>query len=341
MVTFESDYTNGACKEIMERLAETNDDRQTGYMHDDYCESARKKIAEACGDPDAFVYFAVGGTQANALVTGSVLKDYQGVMAAKTGHISLHEGGAIEFTGHKVIELGHKDGKVQAEELENYLKVFYADENLDKMVFPGMLYISHPTEYGTLYTKTELAKLSEICHQYGMKLYLDGARLGYGLAALNTDVTLKDIYRLCDIFYIGGTKVGAFCGEAIVFARGCEPEHFETVAKQRGALIAKGRLVGVQFDTLFTDGLYERIGRHAIDMAMRIRDLFVSRGYRMYLDSPTNQQFVILDNKKMEELKSKVGFAFWEKYDEEHTVVRFASSWSTTEEDMAYLESIV
>jgi len=341
MISFESDYNNGACPRVLDALIRTNGEIQTGYLQDDYCVSARAKIAEACGDRDAQIYFAVGGTQTNALVIGTMLRDYECVLAPDTGHISLHEGGAIEFTGHKVQTLAQKDGKVAAETLSSYLELFYADENNEKMTFPGMLYISHPTEYGTLYTKAELTALSEICHRYGMRLFLDGARLGYGLAAQGTDVTMKDIYALTDVFYIGGTKVGALCGEAIVFTKKNMPAHFDTTAKQRGAMIAKGRLLGVQFDALFTDDTYMKISAHAIDMAMKIRDLFTSKGYRMFLDSPTNQQFVILENRKMEELRPLVGFCFWEKYDDTHTVVRFASSWATTEEDLKYLSEII
>ena len=341
MVSFESDYNNGACPQVLKALTETNGEQLPGYLCDRLCKDAAEKIKKAAGVPKAEVYFTVGGTQANALVIGTALKDYQAVVAAKTGHISLHEGGAIEFTGHKVIELSQKLGKVVPADLREYLEIFYADENRDKMVFPGMLYISHPTEYGTLYTKAELEELSLICHQYGMKLYLDGARLGYGLAAEKTDVTLADIAALCDIFYIGGTKVGALCGEAIVFNEGMMPEHFETVAKQRGAMIAKGRLLGAQFDALFTDDTYMKISRHAIKMAGKIRDIFTKKGYKMFIDSPTNQQFPILKNSVMEEIKDKVGFCYWEKYDEDHTVVRFASSWATTEEDIAYLKKVI
>ena len=341
MVFFESDYNNGACPQVLKALTETNGEQLPGYLCDRLCKDAAEKIKKAAGAPKAEVYFTVGGTQANALVIGSMLKNYECVMAAKTGHISLHEGGAIEFTGHKVQELEQKDGKVQAAELRQYLELFYADENNEKMCFPGMLYVSHPTEYGTLYTKAELTELSEICHKYGMQLFLDGARLGYGLAARGTDVTLKDIYQLTDVFYIGGTKVGALCGEAIVFTKNNMPERFDTVAKQRGAMIAKGRLLGCQFDALFTDDTYMKISRHAIDMAGKIRELFTSKGYRMFIDSPTNQQFVILENSKLEELRPKVGFCFWEKYDEAHTVVRFASSWSTTGADLEYLASLI
>lgn len=341
MISFESDYTNGAHPEVLRRLVESNSETLSGYMTDDYCLSAKKKIADACGGRDVQIYFTVGGTQTNALVIGSCLKDYQAVVAAKTGHISLHEGGAIEFTGHKIIELDEQLGKLLPGTLSSYLETFYDDENRDKMVFPGMLYISHPTEYGTLYSKAELTELSEICRRYGMQLFLDGARLGYGLASYETDVTLEDICSLCDVFYIGGTKVGALCGEAVVFTRGNMPEHFETVAKQRGAMIAKGRLLGVQFDALFTDGLYFSISRHAIDLAERLKKMFASKGYELFIDSPTNQQFVVLENGFMEQLRDKVGFCFWERKDASHTVVRFATSWSTTEEDIDYLESIL
>ena len=341
MISFESDYNNGMCPEILRRLCETNGETETGYLLDEFSLSAVEKIKKACECPEAEVYLTVGGTQANALVIGTVLEQYQGVMAAKTGHISLHEGGAIEFTGHKVLEVPQELGKVVPDALEAYLEVFYADENADKMVYPGMLYISHPTEYGTLYSKAELTQLSEICRRYGMQLYLDGARLGYALAAENTDVTLADLARLCDIFYIGGTKVGALCGEAIVFTKNNMPSHFRTVARQRGAMIAKGRMLGVQFDTLFTDNLYCRLGEHAIRAAMRIKNLFLRKGYRLFIDSPTNQQFIILEDKKLEELKPKVGFCFWEKYDETHTVVRFASSWATKDSDIDYLETIL
>ena len=341
MVSFESDYSNGACPEVLEKLIETNGETHTGYMCDELCAAAREKIRKACDSDELDIYFAVGGTQANALVIGSVLGNCEGVIAAQTGHISLHEGGAIEYTGHKVIELPQENGKLPAAVLRTYMETFYADENYDKMVLPGMVYISHPTEYGTLYTKAELTELKELCRKYSMKLYLDGARLGYGLMAEGTDVTLPDIAKICDIFYIGGTKVGALCGEAIVFTKGAMPAHFNTVAKQRLAMLAKGRLLGAQFSALFTDDTYFRISAHAIRMAKKIRNLFTDRGYRLYLDSPTNQQFVILENGFMESLRDKVGFCFWEKFDETHTVVRFASSWSTTEEDIAYLATLI
>ena len=341
MISFESDYTTGAHPEILRKLTETNMEMMSGYGSDRYCISAREKIRAACGSQEADVQFLTGGTQTNALVISMMLKDYEGVIAAQTGHINVHEAGAIENTGHKVMTLPQHNGRIDPEELETYVRDYYKDETYEHMVFPGMVYISHPTEYGTLYRRAELEKLSEICSRYNMKLYMDGARLGYGLASLQTDVTLQDITRLCDVFYIGGTKVGALCGEAVVFTRNNTPDHFLNLIKRRGALLAKGRLLGVQFDTLFTDDLYFKISRHAVDKAEELKQIFRDKGYEFFLESPTNQQFVIIGNNKMEKLKEKVAFGFWEKYDGEHTVVRFATSWSTTDQDMEYLRSVL
>lgn len=341
MLSFESDYIQGAHPKIMERLLETNMERLSGYGVDKYCESAKEKIKLACGCPDADVYFLVGGTQTNATVIDTMLKSYEGVVAAVTGHVSVHEAGAIEFTGHKVLELPQHQGKINAAELEKYIDSFYGDENYEHMVFPGMVYISHPTEYGTLYTKKELKDISAVCRSYHIPLYLDGARLGYGLMSYQTDVTLQDIAAYCDAFYIGGTKVGALCGEAVVFTNGSTPKHFMTMVKQHGALLAKGRLLGIQFDTLFSDNLYFKISRHAIDMAELLKKGFKEKGYDFFLDSPTNQQFIILNNKEMEELQKKVGFSYWEKADENHTVVRFATSWATKEEEIEELMKLL
>ena len=337
MISFESDYTTGAHPAILKRLAETNLEPVPGYGNDKYCESAKAKIREACCAPEAQVEFMVGGTQTNAVVISSMLQDWQGVVSASCGHISAHEAGAIEYTGHKVLTVPQKDGKLPAQELESFLKAFYEDRNCEHMVFPGMVYISHPTEYGTLYSKAELQALAEICRKYEMPLYLDGARLGYGLMSYHTDVSLADIAACCDAFYIGGTKVGALCGEAVVFPRGARPVHFMNSVKKRGALLAKGRLLGLQFDTLFTDHLYFDISRHAIDMAEKLKEIFRENGIPLYLDSPTNQQFPVLENGLMEKLGKYVRFSFWEKADEEHTVTRFASSWSTTEADLEEL----
>ena len=336
MLSFESDYTEGAHEQILKRLMETNMEQLSGYGSDCYCESAKEKIKQACECEHAEIYFLVGGTQTNATVIASLLQSYEGVVAAKTGHVSSHEAGAIELTGHKVLELEHQDGKIQAEVLERYLQSFYQDENHEHMVFPGMVYISHPTEYGTLYRREELEALSKICNRYEIPLYLDGARLGYGLMSDNTDVTLPIITACCDVFYIGGTKLGALCGEAVVFPRKA-PKHFMTIIKQHGALLAKGRLLGVQFDTLFTNDLYFQISRHAIEMANLLKEGFVKRGYSFYIDSPTNQQFIILKDTELERLKKHISVSFWEKLDKEHTVVRFATSWATTKEQIMRL----
>ncbi len=334
MISFESDYIQGAHEQVLRRLCETNMEQLTGYGNDEYCESAKAKIRAACARPDADVFLLVGGTQTNQIVIDTVLEPYQGVVSTHTGHVSSHEAGAIEYTGHKVLTVPHEQGKMPAADLKNLLETFYGDENFDHMVFPGMVYISHPTEYGTLYSLEELTELSNICKQYEIPLYMDGARLGYALMSSGTDVTLQDIARLCDVFYIGGTKVGALCGEAVVFTHGNAPKHFFTSIKQHGALLAKGRLLGVQFDTLFTDDLYFKISRHAIEMADKMRTAFKEKGYSFFIETVTNQIFIVLENKKVEELSKEVATGFWERVDNDHTVVRFASSWATTEEDV-------
>ncbi len=341
MLSFASDYTTGCCPEILEAFQRTNLEPTTGYGSDQFCASAEKRIKDACNAKDAQVEFICGGTQTNQVVIASMLQRYQGVIAAKTGHIACHEAGAIEYTGHKVFELPHVLGKLKAADVKALCERFYGDDNHEHMVYPGMVYISHPTEYGTLYSLSELTALSEACHQYNMPLFLDGARLGYGLMSRQTDVTLHDIARLCDVFYIGGTKVGALCGEAVVFTHNNRPEHFLTMKKQNGALLAKGRLLGVQFDTLFTDDLYFKIAKHAIDMAEKLKDILKEKNVPFFLESPTNQQFVILENDRMENLRQQVDFGFWEQADEDHTVVRFATSWSTTEDDLDKLRKLL
>lgn len=340
MTYFTSDYVNGAAPEVLNHLLETNSKNLTGYGSDDYCEIAISKIKKACNKPDADVYFLTGGTQTNQIVISTVLKPFEGVIAANTGHVSGHEAGAIEFSGHKVLQISHKDGKLSDNSIENLIKDFYNDRNHEHMVFPGMVYISLPTEYGTLYSKNELQNIYQVCQKYNIFLYIDGARLGYALASPQNDLSLSDIANLCDAFYIGGTKVGALCGEALIFTnnRFETPAHFITQIKQHGALLAKGRLLGVQFDALFTDNLYYKIGEHGILMAEKLKSIFKTKGFRFYLESPTNQQFIILENSKMEELSKTIAFSFWEKYDENHTVVRFATSWSTTQLDLEELE---
>lgn len=341
MLSFESDYIEGAHPRILERLMETNMEQLPGYGADRYCESAKEKIRQACQCAEAEIYFLVGGTQTNQTVISTVLRPYEGVISAATGHVNAHEAGAIEATGHKVLALPHRDGKLDARAVREYVDGFYSDENYEHMVFPGMVYISHPTEYGTLYTKQELTELSEVCRERGLSLYLDGARLGYGLTSRQTDVTLPDIARLCDVFYIGGTKVGALFGEAVVFTHNNAPARFLTQIKQHGALLAKGWLLGLQFDTLFTDDLYLKISSQAIEMAERLKELFRRKGYPFYLESPTNQQFVVLQNDVLERIKKEVAVSFWERIDESHTVVRFATSWATTQEKIERLEALL
>lgn len=341
MISFESDYTIGAHEKILNRMKEMNLEQQKGYGTDVICESAKEKIRKACECPEAQIFFLVGGTQTNSIVIATMLERYEGVVAAHTGHVSVHEAGAIEYTGHKVLEIPGHDGKMKAEELKEYLEAFWKDGNHEHMVFPGMVYISHPTEYGTLYTLEELKNISEVCKKYEIPLYMDGARLGYGLMSQDTDVTLPDIAKYCDAFYIGGTKVGALFGEAVVFTKNNMPKHFLTMVKQQGGLLAKGWLLGLQFDTLFTDNLYYEISKNAIDRAEQLKEIFKKKGYEFYLESPTNQQFFILEDEKVKDLQEKVGFSFWEKYDESHTVVRFATSWATTEEDLRMLDEIL
>ena len=341
MIYFESDYTEGAHPKILERLNETNMIQASGYGHDEFCESAKNKIRKTINCPNAQIQFITGGTQTNQIVIDTMLKPFEGVVSAQTGHVNSHEAGAIEYTGHKVIPIPQHEGKIDGTELNDYLETFFSDGNNEHMVFPGMVYISHPTEYGTLYTKNELTKISSVCRKNNIPLFMDGARLGYGIMAKSTDLSLEDIAELCDVFYIGGTKCGALCGEAVVFTKNNMPLHFENLVKKHGALLAKGRLLGVQFDALFTDNLYLEISKNAIDTAEALKKALKEKGYRFFLDSPTNQQFVILENKFMEELKKSVKFNFWENYDKDHTVVRFATSWSTKMENVEKLINLL
>ena len=348
-ISFSSDYTKGAHPRILERMTETNFEQIDGYGMDEYCKSAADKIKEECGTPDANVFFLVGGTQTNQTIIDMLLAPYEGIVAASTGHIAAHEAGAIEHAGHKVITLpnrgeekdtekyGSDIGKISAADLKTLLKDFYDDCNHEHMVFPGAVYVSHPTEYGTLYTKKELENISQVCKEYKIPLLLDGARLGYGLTSKRTDVSLKDIASLVDVFYIGGTKVGALFGEAVVFTKGVTTKHPIPVIKQHGALLAKGWLLGLQFDTLFTDDLYFELGRNAIETAELLKDGLKKKGYEIFLDSPTNQQFVIVSNEKLKELDKNVRYGFWEKYDENHTVIRFATDWATEKADVERL----
>ena len=340
MLSFECDYNIGAHTRILERLVETNFEKLPGYREDHYCKEASAKIAHACKCPEAEVHFLVGGTQTNQVVISTMLKSYEGVVAATTGHVAVHEAGAIEYSGHKVLQIPGYNGKIDINDLKVFMKKFYGDETRDHMVFPGMVYISHPTEFGTLYTKDELKSIREVCNQYEMPLFIDGARLGYGLASMDTDVTLEDIAKYSDVFYIGGTKVGALCGEAVVFTKNNTPKQFVTMTKQRGAMLAKGRLLGIQFDTLFTDDLYFEISKNAIVMAEKLKEILHKKGYEFFLESPTNQQFVILNKQQLEKIKGKVSYSFWEELPE-GLLVRFATSWATSQEDLDALEKIL
>ena len=341
MLHFDSDYLEGAHPAIIERLVATNLDQTSGYGTDEVCERARARIREACEAPDAAVYFLVGGTQANAAVADQILRPWEGIVCATTGHITAHEAGAVEACGRKTLPLPQHDGKLDAAEVRALCEAYWADENREHIVAPGAVYISHPTEYGTVYSLAELEELAQVCRDFGMRLFMDGARLGYGLAATGADVTLPDIARLCDAFYIGGTKVGALCGEAVVFTRPGLDDHFFTLMKKRGALLAKGRFLGLQFDVLFEqeegpDGTlalrYENAGRHAVELAQRLADGFRAKGYELHLASPTNQQFVVLDDAARERLARHASFGFWERTPDGRTVVRFATSWATRPE---------
>ena len=341
MFSFESDYTEGAHPKVLSALIDTNLETVVSYGGDKYSASAAEKIKAACASPDSDVYFLTGGTQTNQIVISSLLKRYEGVIAATTGHVNVHEAGAIEFSGHKVLTLPSHDGKISAAELEEYVDSFYKDPSFDHMVFPGMVYISHPTELGTLYTKAELEAISKVCREKEIYLYLDGARLGYGLMSDETDVTFADVARLTDVFYIGGTKVGALCGEAVVFKKGVMPKRFSTMVKQNGAMLAKSRLLGVQFDALFTDGLYFEVGRHGIDMANRLKKIFASHGIEFSCQSPTNQQFVYLDDETFGKLDGKVKFELWERCSDGRVSYRFVTSWATTDEALDELDRLL
>lgn len=331
MIRFENDYSEGTYSGILERLVETNLVQTAGYGVDDYCESARKLIKGLCEDDEVDVHFLVGGTQTNTTVIASILRPHQGVLSADSGHINVHETGAIEATGHKVLALQATEGKISAEQVESAWLAHENDVTREHIVQPGMVYISNPTEYGTLYSKRELEDLSAVCKKLNLPLFLDGARLGYGLMAEGYDVTIADIARLCDVFYIGGTKVGALFGEAVVITNASLKKDFRYFIKQRGGMLAKGRLLGIQFQVLFEDGAYFKIAKEADRLAMKLTDAFKAKGYKMLFESITNQQFPIMSNEEIARLGEKYAFSYWEKVDEEYSAVRFCTSWATKE----------
>jgi len=338
MLHFDSDYMRGAHPEVLRRLSETNLEQTVGYGSDQYTQKAGKLILEACGlGKDSKVVFLVGGTQTNATVIDSFLERRQGVICAETGHINVHEAGAVEFTGHKVLTIPSHEGKILAEDLHQYVSEFYKDESWGHMVAPGMVYISFPTEVGTIYSLNELEAIAAVCREFSLLLYIDGARLGYGLSSKGCDVTLKDIARIADVFYIGGTKVGTLFGEAVVVRDGAKWKYPFSCIKQHGALLAKGRLLGIQFETLFTDGLYLKISANAIDKAMKLKKVFLDKGFRLYKDSPTNQQFFILPNDTIDALMASATFELWGARAEKETPVRFVTDWATTDEEIEKL----
>ena len=340
MLYFINDYSEGAAAEILDKMLESNLSKQSGYGSDVFCLSAKEKIKKAL-NADAEIFFVSGGTQANKIVIASILKNYEGVIAADTGHISVHEAGAIENTGHKVIGLKSKNGKIDEDAVRKFCSEFYADVNHEHMVYPGMVYLSQPTEYGSIYSKKELESISEICKEYNMPLFIDGARLAYALGSCECDTDLADIAGLCDVFYIGGTKCGALIGEAIVFTNKELCKHFFTNMKLFGGVLAKGRLLGIQFDTLFTDNLYKRLGKSGVDAAMKIKKALLQKGYELYIDSPTNQQFIVVDDALRERLSKDVAFGFMETLENGKHVIRFCTSWATKDEDVDRLIAVL
>lgn len=332
MIRLACDYQEGCHPKILEKLVQTNLESTPGYGTDAYCESARQKIKAACENPNAEVHLLIGGTQTNATVIRSILRPCEGVVAVQSGHINGHEAGAIELGGHKVLTIAAHDGKMLATDLDHFIVNTYKDASWMHGVLPGMVYISQATETGSVYSLAELTAISEVCHKHNLPLFVDGARLGYALASEGNDVTLPDLARLTDVFYIGGTKVGALLGEAVVFNNSALAKNFFTIMKQGGAVLAKGRLLGIQFDTLFTDDLYIEISRHAVAMAMKLKNALKAKGYQFYSASPSNQQFVILSNDQLKQLEKEVAVSHWAIVDDEHTAVRFCTSWATTEE---------
>ncbi len=332
MYQFQCDYNEGAHPRIMERLLQTNLEQTIGYGEDHYCAEAREAIRKAIGRPDADVHFLVGGTQANATVISSILRPYQGVLCASTGHINVHETGAIEHGGHKVLAMEAENGLLAAEQIRTAMQLHLAEDGPEHTVQPGMVYISFSSELGTVYSLRQLREISAACREYGLPLFIDGARMGYGLASEGCDVTLQDIAELADVFYLGGTKQGTLFGEAVVILNETLKKDFRYYIKQNGGMLAKGRLLGIQFLTLFEDGLYFEVSQHAVSQALRIRDAFKAKGFEMLVQSPSNQQFPILDNETLGRLSEKFLFSVWQKVDEDHTAVRFCTSWATRPE---------
>ncbi|MDE5640310.1 MAG: amino acid lyase [Bifidobacterium castoris] len=339
MLSFQNDYSSTAAPQILTRMQQIQQEQHPGYGTDDYCRIAADKITKLCDDPEAQVWFLVGGTQTNQTVISAITPQYGGVVCADSGHINTHEAGAIEATGHKVLALANEDGKISAAQLDDYCERFYADANHDHMVFPGAVYVSQPTEYGTVYTLEELEALSQVAHDRKLPLFIDGARLGYALTSDGNDADLDDIARVADVFTIGGTKVGAMFGEAVVFTRGNTPPNLPSLVKQHGALLAKGWLLGLQFDTLFTDDLYFKLSEHANKEADKIRQALTDKGYDVAFVSQTNQIFITVSDKKAAELAKHVTLGFMEAVGADRVMLRICTSWATTDEQTAELIS--
>ena len=340
MISFECDYNNGAHPLVLENLVKYNNAKPTPYGFDEFSERAKGRIREAIGMPDAQIFFLTGGTQTNATTIDSMLYQYEGVICVSSGHINVHEAGAVEFTEHKIITLPEEQGKMSAKTLDKYLDDFMHDGNNAHAVYPGLVYITFPTELGTLYSAQELTDIYDVCQRYHIPLYIDGARLGYGLMAEECDVTLPFLARHCDVFYIGGTKIGALCGEAVVFTNREAHKHFFSIQKQHGAVIAKGALIGLQFDALFTDNLYFKLSEHAIKMAMQMKRIFQEKGYEFFVDSPTNQQFIVLSDAEVERLSQHFIFTHFGQAGKHHTICRFVTSWATTQEEIDELQRV-
>ena len=341
MVYFTSDYTEGCHERILQRMMQTNLEQTPGYGTDYHCMNAARYIKTECGREDVDVHFLVGGTQTNLTLIDAALRPHQGAVCAESGHIHVHETGAVEATGHKCLTLPSSDGKITAEQVANLVHLHRIDESMEHTVQPGLVYISNPTEYGTIYSKAELERLSAVCRENGLFLFLDGARLGYGLRCRENDVTLADLAKLCDAFYIGGTKVGALFGEALVLSHPALKRDFRYLIKQHGGMLAKGRLLGIQFETLFEDGLYWQISDHALRMADTLRTALMDAGLPMQVQSPTNQLFPIVPDTLLAKIREKYAVTYMNRVDECSSCIRLCTSWATREEDVrAFCEDL-
>ena len=334
MIYFHNDYSEGCHESVLKLLNESNLEQTDGYGIDPYCSRAADKIRKLCGNENLAVHFQVGGTQAHLTVIDAALRPHQAALGAESAHINVHETGAVEATGHKVMSVPSADGKITAEQVKHAVEAHYASASFEHTTQPKLVYISNPTELGTIYQLAELEALSAVCREKGLYLFMDGARLGYGLTAKGNDVTLADIARLCDVFYIGGTKVGALFGEAVVISNPTIAEDFLYMIKQHGGMLAKGRLLGIQFDALMTDNVYFDIAKRANSLADRIRDTLDSLGYTYVVPTTSNQIFPILPDKLLDELGKSFAFSEMDRIDENSRSVRFCTSWATKEENV-------